>query len=222
MAKKIFTVEDIVMRNIDDCIPYEDNPRLNDAAIDGVAQSIEAYGFNIPIILDENDIIVTGHTRKKAAKKLGMKRVPTISAAHLSEDQIRAFRLADNRVAENAKWDDDALKREFDLLAMSGFDLNMTGFNQEEIDCLTTEVSASCLDDLTAENVCGTIDDAKAHISANKRVSVSVGTYKLFVTKEAFQAWEKAQLAEHGSKADVTRAVATALGLTEAEFDEKA
>lgn len=219
--KNIRTVEDIVMRDLADCVPYEDNPRLNDDAVDDVAASIETFGFNIPIILDKDDVIVTGHTRRKAALKLGMKRVPTITADHLTEDQIRAFRLADNRVAENSKWDDEALTRELDLLGMSGFDLSMTGFNQEEIDCLTTEVSASCLDDLTADNVCGTVEDAKAHISENKRISVSVGNYKLFVSKEEFQRWEKAALAEHGSKADVVRSIASSLGLQEAEFDER-
>lgn len=222
MAKKIFTAEDIIMRDIDDCIPYEDNPRLNDGAVDDVAMSIEQFGFNIPIILDENDVIVTGHTRKKAAKKLGMKRVPTISAAHLSEDQIRAFRLADNRVSENAKWDDEALKREMDLLSGAGFSLEFTGFNKDEIDCLTTEVNGSCLDDLSADLVCGEIDDAKAHVVASKRVSVSVGSYKLYVSKEAYQAWEEQMLVKHGTKVDIVRHVAAVLGFKDAEFSDKA
>ena len=219
--KKIVTVQDIALRNTEDCIPYEDNPRLNDGAVDGVAMSIEKYGFNIPIILDDDDIVVTGHTRLKAAKKLGMLKVPTIKADHLTEDEIRAFRLADNRVAENATWDDDALARELTLLEASGFDLDITGFNREEIDCLTMEVNADCLDDLNQDDICGTIEDGKAHIVANKRVSISVGTYKLFVTKEEFHSWEKEQLAAHGSKADIVRNIAAVLGLHTAEFDDK-
>lgn len=221
MSKNIKTVEDITLRNLSECIPYEDNPRHNEKAVDAVAASIEEFGFNIPIILDENDVIVTGHTRRLAAKKLGMKKVPTISASHLTEDQIRAFRLADNRVAENATWDDEALAREMMLLDASGFALEITGFSKEEIDCLTMEVDASCLSDLTTENVCGEIEDAKAGVVASKRIGVSVGGYRLFISKDEYQQWEKAQLAKHGSKADVVRGIAKSLGFTEAEFDEK-
>lgn len=218
---KIVTVEDIQIVSIDAITPYEDNPRLNDAAVDGVAMSIEQFGFTVPIVVDEDNVIITGHTRRKAAIQLGMKEVPIIVATHLSEQQVRAFRLADNKVAESAKWDDQALSREMELLSASGFSLDMTGFSKEEIDCLTTSVDASCLDDLNQDDVCGTIEDAKAHIVANKRVSVSIGSYKLFITKEEFQRWEKEQLAAHGSKADIVRHIARTLGLQEAEFDDK-
>lgn len=222
MAKKdVVTVEDIQVMDIKDLTPYEDNPRLNDDAVDGVAMSIEHFGFTVPIVVDEFGVIITGHTRRKAALKLGMKSVPVIVAKHLSEQQVRAFRLADNKVAEAAKWDDVALSREMELLQANGFDLDMTGFSKEEIDCLTTVVDASCLDDLNQDDICGQLEDAKANIVANKRVSVSVGSYKLFVTKEEFQRWEKANLAEHGSKADIVRNLAKVLGLREAEFDDK-
>lgn len=121
----------IVYKKIDDVIPYENNPRKNDEAVDYVAKSIKEFGFKVPIIIDKDNVIVTGHTRLKAAKQLGMKEVPTIMADDLTEDQIKAFRLADNKVSEFAEWDDDLLKMELDDI-----DINMSdfGFVLGEID----------------------------------------------------------------------------------------
>lgn len=89
----------IVYKKIDDLIPYENNPRKNDEAVDKVALSISAFGFKVPVVIDVNNIIVTGHTRVKSAKKLGMTEVPCLIADDLTEEQIKAFRLADNRRA---------------------------------------------------------------------------------------------------------------------------
>ena len=122
---------EIINRKIDEIIPYENNPRNNDEAVDYVAKSIEEFGFKVPIILDKNNIIVTGHTRLKAAKKLGLKEVPTIMADDLTDEQIKAFRLADNKVSEYAEWDldilNDELMNSFDTIDMSdfGFDLEL-------------------------------------------------------------------------------------------------
>ena len=88
-----------------DLIPYENNPRINDSAVEGVKRSIESFGFNVPIVVDINNVVVTGHTRLKAAIELGLTSVPVIVASHLTEEQIQAFRLADNRVSENSSWD---------------------------------------------------------------------------------------------------------------------
>lgn len=96
---------------------YGNNPRKNDKAVKAVAKSIEEFGFKIPIVVDSNNVIVCGHTRYKAAKSLGYKEVPCIVADDLSPKQIQAFRLADNRVAELADWDDDLLKVELAELA---------------------------------------------------------------------------------------------------------
>lgn len=90
----------IIEMDIEKVIPYENNPRKNDEAVDKVALSISAFGFKVPIVIDSNNIIVTGHTRVKAAKKLGMEKVPCILADDLTDEQIKAFRLADNKVAE--------------------------------------------------------------------------------------------------------------------------
>jgi len=114
---------EIINKKIDEVIPYENNPRKNDEAVDYVAKSIKEFGFKVPIIIDKNGVIVAGHTRLKAAKKLGLKEVPTIIADDLSDDQIKAFRLADNKVGEFAEWDDELLKIELDDI-----DINMEDF----------------------------------------------------------------------------------------------
>ena len=116
-------------KRLDDIKPYENNPRNNDNEVDAVANSIREFGFKVPIVVDSDGVIVAGHTRYKAAKKLGLKTVPCIVADDLNEEQINAFRLADNRVGELATWDLDTLKVELDNigeidLSGMGFDLN--------------------------------------------------------------------------------------------------
>lgn len=103
---------EIVMRKIGELKPYENNPRHNDMAVDAVAASIQQFGFKNPVIIDKDGVIVAGHTRYKAAKKLGITDIPCISADDLSDEQIKAFRLADNKTAELAEWDEDLLGKE--------------------------------------------------------------------------------------------------------------
>lgn len=98
--------------------PYARNPRKNDEAVKNVAASIREFGFLVPLVIDANHEIVAGHTRYKAAKALGMKTVPCVIADELTEDQIRAFRLADNKVGEMAAWDMDLLPLELADIAM--------------------------------------------------------------------------------------------------------
>ena len=114
----------IEYRAVKDLKQYTNNPRHNDAAVDAVAASIDAFGFKNPIIIDKNDVIVAGHTRLKAAKKLKLKDVPTICADDLTDEEVRAFRLADNKVAEMATWDAEALDRELDRI----LDIDMEDF----------------------------------------------------------------------------------------------
>lgn len=96
---------EITQRKCAELIPYENNPRENDKAVDAVAASIREFGFNVPIVIDKDDIIVAGHTRLKAAEKLGLEDVPTIKVGDLTDEEVRAFRLADNKTAELAGWD---------------------------------------------------------------------------------------------------------------------
>lgn len=116
-------VQEIKLKDIK---PYEKNPRKNDDAVPYVAESIKQFGFKVPIVIDKNNIIVAGHTRYKAAKKLGFKSVPCIIADDLTDEQIKAFRLADNKVSEKAEWDFDMLNTELDDII--DFDMELFGF----------------------------------------------------------------------------------------------
>ena len=102
----------IIDKKIGEIKPYEKNPRKNDNAVDAVASSISQFGFKNPIVIDGNNVIICGHTRYKAAKKLGLDVVPCVVASDLTDEQIKAYRLADNKVAELAEWDIDLLGEE--------------------------------------------------------------------------------------------------------------
>lgn len=127
---------------LSDITPYENNPRNNDEAVEPVLESIKEFGFKVPIIIDKNNVIVAGHTRYKAAKKLKLKSVPCIRADDLTEEQIRAFRLADNKVSEFAKWDNQLLNIELDEIDL---DMSLFGFEfveeeeKEEVEVEFTE-----------------------------------------------------------------------------------
>jgi len=112
--------------------PYKRNPRKNDSAVEYVANSIRSFGFKVPIVIDENYEIVCGHTRWKAAKTIGLETVPCIMADDLNEEQIKAFRLADNKTAEMAGWDFDLLELEFNDIDPDLFDMADFGFFQDD------------------------------------------------------------------------------------------
>jgi hypothetical protein len=119
---------------VDELIPYARNSRTHsDAQISKIAASIKEFGFLNPVIIDGDNGIVAGHGRVMAAKKLGMDEVPVIEASHLTEAQRRAYVIADNRLALDAEWDDEMLRVEFEELEALGFDLELTGFEMEEI-----------------------------------------------------------------------------------------
>lgn len=130
---------EFVDKKLSEITPYKNNPRNNDEAVGPVAESIKEFGFKVPIVIDKNGEIVNGHTRYKAAKKLGLETVPVIVADDLSEEQIKAFRLADNKVGEIAAWDLDLLNEELnDILDLDmsvfGFELEVYDENQENLD----------------------------------------------------------------------------------------
>ena len=118
---------------LSEIIPYERNPRKNDKAVDVVVKSIKEFGFKNPILLDRNNVIVAGHTRLKAAQKLGLKKVPVIWAEDLTPEQVRAFRIMDNKSHEYAEWDFELLKQEFGDLKNVDYDLEFTGFEDREL-----------------------------------------------------------------------------------------
>ena len=123
----------IEMRNLSDIRPYENNPRINDAAVDAVARSIQEFGFRQPIVVDEQGVIVVGHTRYKAAVKLGLEEVPVHVAFGLTPAQLKAYRIADNQTARLSEWDNDKLTSELLELQKLDFDLDLTGFTAEEL-----------------------------------------------------------------------------------------
>ena len=118
----------IIEKKVSELIPYENNPRRNDDAVKYVANSIKEFGMKVPLVIDKNNVVITGHTRLKACKKLGIKKVPCIIADDLTEDQIKAFRLADNKVAEKASWDYELLDMEIEDIEI---DLEDFGFEFE-------------------------------------------------------------------------------------------
>ncbi len=137
---------DVELRPLAEIKPYENNPRLNDAAVDAVAESIRQFGFRVPIVVDESGVIVAGHTRLLAAQKLGMEKIPVHVAKDLTPEQVRAYRLADNKTADLATWDLGRLAGELDLLAASDIDLTLLGFSADE---LATLLTAGVKDGLT-------------------------------------------------------------------------
>lgn len=116
---------EIVYKKISELKPYENNPRINEEAVEYVKNSIKAFGFKVPIVIDKNNVIVAGHTRLKASLQLNLEKVPCIIADDLSEEQIKAFRLADNKVSEKSQWNFDKLDEELENI----LDIDMSMFN---------------------------------------------------------------------------------------------
>lgn len=123
----------VEMRSLESIIPYENNPRVNDQAVDEVARSIEQFGFRQPLVLDERSVIIVGHTRYKAAVKLTLKEVPVHVAIGLSPEQARAYRIADNKTASMSDWDYERLTKELVELQSADYELSFTGFSTEEL-----------------------------------------------------------------------------------------
>lgn len=158
--------------DIEQIKPYENNPRNNEKAIDKVAESIKQFGFKQPIVIDKNNVIVAGHTRYLAAKQLDFVRVPCIVADDLTEEQIKAYRLADNKVAEFSEWDFDLLNEE--LAALDDFDMSDFGFEVNEV-TFTEEFN----DDFEHE-----IDNLGQRGEAN--TLARVGEYRFNLTRDEY------------------------------------
>ena len=124
----------IVNLKVEELIPYINNPRNNTEAVDKVAASIKEFGFKVPIVIDKDNVVVTGHTRLLASKKLGLQEVPCVIADDLSPAQIKAFRIADNKVSEYAEWDEDMLKVELEELEEMDFDLDSVSIDFSDFD----------------------------------------------------------------------------------------
>ena len=158
----------IIEQYVNDLIPYENNARINDKAIDIVANSIQEFGFKNPVIIDKNKVIVAGHTRVEACKKLGIDKVPCIVADDLTEEQIKAFRIADNSSAQVAEWDMEKLMAELETI---DYDMEQFGL-QEQLNQLQVNFDNGLEDEeyndmgvqkhLCKCPVCGHINEEKA------------------------------------------------------------
>ena len=124
---------------IDDVIPYARNPRKNGDAIAKVAASLKEFGWQQPIVVDSEMVVIAGHTRLAAARKLGMEKVPVVIADGLTPSQVKAYRLADNRVSQEAQWDDELLSVELEELLADGYNLSETGFDEDELASLLAQ-----------------------------------------------------------------------------------
>ena len=153
----------IEYRKTKDLIPYENNPRKNDEAVEKVAMSIKEYGFRQPIVIDEEGVIITGHTRLKAAKVLGLDEVPVIVASDLTEEQVKAYRIADNKVSDFSIWDNKKLLEELnDIDLFTGFETSeLFGeeLDEKDNDFLKDIIDKQGKDNLTINYKCRSIDE---------------------------------------------------------------
>lgn len=181
---------EVIMMRPTDIKPYENNPRLNDLAVDKVAESIKAFGFRNPIIVDKDGVIIAGHTRWKASIKLGLEQVPVIVAKDMTEEQVKAFRIADNKTGEFAEWDYEKLLAEIEDLKLADFDTELTGFSDVEIaEFIGTdelfEVADIDEDELVIETA--ETNEGKRH----KIHKLSFGKHETLLTREEFARLEK-------------------------------
>ena len=146
-------------------LPYINNPRKN-LNVDKVASSIKEFGFQQPIVVDKSYTIIVGHTRYEAAKKLGLKEIP-VQIADLTETQAKAYRIADNRLSEDASWDTKLLNLEFNDLLNKEFDLDLLGFTNDEIDNLFLKT-----DEESDKEINENIDLAEENISDVKMIQL--------------------------------------------------
>lgn len=202
--------------DLTDITPYPYNPRDNEKAIPAVAESIRNFGFLVPCVIDDNNVLVAGHTRSEAAKLLGLHEVPCIRASHLSQDQINAFRLIDNKVAEQAKWDFDLLAGEITKLGEMGLDWTQFGWNQGEIDCLTEVVAADCLDAGSLLPEAQRASDEHSQRRAPSTARFVLGELVFFIPATAYRSWVDGLRQLHDFNEDaIVQDLKTRLGILE-------
>ena len=144
----------IVYKNVDDLIPYARNAKIHDENnINLIAGSIKSFGFNNPVLLDGENGIIAGHGRVLASKKLGIKQIPTIELQGLSDAEKRAYIIADNRLTEKSEWDKEILSLELQDLNELGIDLNIIGFNDEDLNNIIQEETPEVVEDEFSEQI---------------------------------------------------------------------
>lgn len=189
---------------IDQVIPYARNPRINAHAIEKVAASIKEFGFRQPIVTDKEMVIVVGHVRFEAAKRLGLKKVPVHVATELTPEQIKAYRITDNRVGEESEWDKALLQLEITELDDASYDTEMLGFNAEELKEI--QASLEALEDGFGEDEAGEIEEADT--------TARIGSYSFTIEREPYLEWLEKLKQEVGfEKKDILAELKKRLGL---------
>ena len=170
---------EIINKKVKDLKPYENNARINDEAVKYVVNSIKEFGFRVPIIIDKDNVIVAGHTRYKASMELGLSEVPCIVADDLTEEQIKAFRIADNKTGEKASWDLDKLKLELEDI---DFDMTEFGFGDFELSMLVDDMEPEPYDEEKIKEYSQNSDE----YLASKRVLITYKTEEEEYLKQLF------------------------------------
>lgn len=152
--------------NVKSLKPYENNPRINDASVDAVANSIKAFGFRVPVVVDKDNVIIAGHTRLKAALKLGLKSIPCIRADDLTPEQVKAFRIADNSAGEASQWDWDKLNIELEEISLDMGDFGL------KIDLPEIETEPVDWAEKTQARVAGILNLGKAQYEGNGKYDI--------------------------------------------------
>lgn len=178
----------IIEKRLDEIHPYENNPRKNDAAVKYVAASIREFGFKVPIVIDAGGEIVAGHTRYKAAQELGLETVPCVVADDLTPQQIKAFRLADNKTAEMAGWDFEAL--EFELEGVGDLDMGVFGFDVEDMDFMDFD---------------GSGDGGGSRMQTGDKVRVVIGATMFDIEDKSHELYDLTRNIDHDVAADFVK-----------------
>lgn len=170
----------IELMPLDQVVPYARNPRINAHAVDKVASSIKEFGFRQPIVVDAERVIVVGHVRYEAAKRLGLKKVPVHIAAELTPEQIKAYRITDNRVGEESEWDKALLQLEIVELEEAAFSAELLGFNDEELRDIKAAVDG-LLEDGFGDDENDDIEEADT--------TARIGAYSFPIEREQYLEW---------------------------------
>ena len=186
---------------IKDITPYANNPRKHDRSLPKVKASIKEFGFKQPIVVDKENVIIVGHTRYQASLDLGLKKVPVVVASDLTNAQVKAYRIADNKVAQDSEWDIDLLKLELGEIDKSNIAVDITGFSKAEIESLNldtvnvtgglTEISneSENNEDTIYEGVADELADDYVNINFTMKVSERKKVFNiinLIKTKEGY------------------------------------
>lgn len=219
-VQRVMELSDVHTERVDlrDIVPYDLNPRLNDEAVPVVEKSIREFGFKIPILLDDDNVIVAGHTRCRAAERIGMPWVPAIRTSDLDEEQIRTFRVIDNKTAEVAKWDFDTLATEISALRDQGIDLLGFGWTEDQIDCLSDVVAEDCLSGNTVDNLAGEEGQRRVEKRAPDRARFVCGEFVFFIPSSVYTEWANTLRADFDfNEADIEDELKRRLHITDHE-----